>query len=121
MEQCASPTILTYSCPTVRLNKMHRVQTFRNYVRVPFSHACMCCRAGLSLCLVLCFWFLPCDALYVFALQKVPVIVGGQSCESCGTASYYFGPYSRNGVSEDQFRTALVSEPVLPVCLIGFK
>ena len=40
--------------------------------------------------------------------SRVPVIVGGQSCESCGGAAALLGPYSRNDVTEDQLRAALI-------------
>ena len=39
--------------------------------------------------------------------NKVPVIIGGQNCESCNLAETYFGAYTRDGVSRTQFRAAL--------------
>jgi len=41
--------------------------------------------------------------------NKVPVIIGGQSCESCGNALSAFGKYSRSGVTEAQFTAALIN------------
>ena len=40
--------------------------------------------------------------------NKVPVIIGGQSCESCGDALKKFGDYTREGVTEAQFTEALI-------------
>lgn len=34
--------------------------------------------------------------------NKVPVIIGGQSCESCGVAESMLGPYTRDGVTDAQ-------------------
>jgi para-nitrobenzyl esterase len=39
--------------------------------------------------------------------NQVPVIIGGQSCESCGAAEAAFGKYTRDGVTDARFRTAL--------------
>jgi len=39
----------------------------------------------------------------------VPTIIGGQSCESCGTAEAFLGPYTRDGISDARFRAALVA------------
>jgi hypothetical protein len=46
--------------------------------------------------------------------NKVPVIVGGQSCESCESAEATFGPYTRSGVSDARVRAGLLTHPHLP-------
>ena len=48
--------------------------------------------------------------------NKVPVIIGGQSCESCSSAVSAFGPYTRNGVTDEQVRTMLTRVGVYVVC-----
>lgn len=46
--------------------------------------------------------------------NKVPVIVGGQSCESCESAEATFGPYTRSGVSDARVRAGLLTHSHLP-------
>merc|ERR1711871_161992 len=40
--------------------------------------------------------------------NKVPVIIGGQSCESCGDAFLRFGP--PRVISREEFRNGLIAE-----------
>lgn len=46
--------------------------------------------------------------LFSHGPRQVPVIIGGQACESCGDAEAAFGPYTRDGVTDAQFRAALI-------------